>query len=100
MPFRPALLLLCLVLAGPAWAQQQVARVKSAPQDYRGRPIELQGEVVEVQALSPRSRQGIYRLVDATDPAGVLVRTYDLPRTGGPFRVRVALSPELLLQGQ
>ncbi|HEX9165507.1 MAG TPA: hypothetical protein VF862_06325, partial [Gemmatimonadales bacterium] len=98
----PRLLTLLLVtgLASPAVGQEQVARVKSAPQDYRGRPIELQGEAVEVQALSPRSRQGVYRLVDASDPIGILIRTSDLPQTGGPFRVRASLSPEVLRQGQ
>jgi hypothetical protein len=38
--------------------------------------------------------------VDATDPIGILIRTNDLPQTGGPFRVRASLSPEVLRQGQ
>jgi hypothetical protein len=92
-------LILSVALAFPALAQEQVARVKSAPQDYRGRPIELEGEAVEIQALSPRSRQGFYRLVDPTDPIGILIRTSDLPQTGGPFRVRASVSREVLRGG-
>lgn len=100
MPLRRSLpLVLSVALAFPALAQEQVARVKSAPQDYRGRPIELQGEAVEIQALSPRSRQGFYRLVDPTDPLGILIRTSDLPETGGPFRVRASVSLEVLRGG-
>jgi len=100
MPLRRSLpLLLSIALAFPALAQEQVARVKSAPQDYRGRPIELEGEAVEIQALSPRSRQGFYRLVDPSDPTGILVRTSELPETGGPFRVRASVSAEVLRGG-
>lgn len=100
MPLRRSLpLVLSVALAFPALAQEQVARIKSAPQDYRGRPIELEGEAVEIQALSPRSRQGFYRLVDPTDPTGILIRTSDLPETGGPFRVRATVSLEVLRGG-
>lgn len=100
MPLRRSLpLLLSVALAVPALAQEQVARVKSAPQDYRGRSIELEGEAVEIQALSPRSRQGFYRLVDPTDPIGILIRTSNLPETGGPFRVRASVSLEVLRGG-
>lgn len=80
-------------------AQEAIARLKSAPQDYRDRQIRLQGEVVEVRALSPRSERGTYRLVDESDPVGILVRTPNLPESGGPFRVRARLAPGLLQDG-
>ena len=99
----PSRFLLLLLLAGfPASrgeAQLRVAQVKSAPQDYRGRPIRLEGEVVEVRGISPRTKNGVYRLVDESDPSGVLIRTKRLPDSGGPFRVEARLSPELLQNG-
>jgi hypothetical protein len=99
----PSRFLLLLLLAGfPASrgeAQLRVAQVKSAPQDYRGRAIQLEGEVVEVRGISPRMANGVYRLVDESDPTGVLIRTKRLPDNGGPFRVEARLSPELLQNG-
>ena len=99
----PSRLLLLLLLAGfPASrgeAQLRVAQVKSAPQDYRGRAIQLEGEVVEVRGISPRTANGVYLLVDESDPSGVLIRTKQLPDNGGPFRVEARLSPELLQNG-
>jgi hypothetical protein len=94
-------LALALVLgnAPTAPAQETISKVKLAPQDYRGRQIVLSGEVVEVRALSPRSERGVYRLVDGSDPAGILVRTDQLPSSGGPFSVTARLSPELLSEG-
>lgn len=97
------LLLLSLPLTAftvrPGLAQEPIARIKSAPQDYRDRRMQVEGEVVEVRALSPRSDRGVYRLVDESDPVGLLVRTTRLPETGGPFRIRARLSPELLQDG-
>jgi hypothetical protein len=87
------------LLAGPATAQERMAKVKSAPQDYRGRLIRLEGEVLEIRGISPRSERGVYRLVDESDPVGVMVRTERLPTTGGPFLVSARLAPELLLEG-
>lgn len=88
-----------LVLVPALAAQETISKVKLAPQDFRGRQIRLSGEVVEVRALSPRSERGVYRLVDGSDPAGILVRTDQLPNTGGPFHVVARLSPELLSEG-
>ncbi len=88
-----------LVLVPALPAQETISKVKLAPQDFRGRQINLSGEVVEVRALSPRSERGVYRLVDGSDPAGILVRTDQLPNTGGPFHVVARLSPELLSEG-
>lgn len=103
MRCRPIALLTLLVLAPlasrDARAQDNIATIKTAPQDYRGRQIRLEGEVIELRALSPRSTRGIYRLVDESDQRGLLIRSDDLPETGGPFRIRARLSPELLLDG-
>ena len=101
MTIRVSCLLLALVLGTvpTASAQETISKVKLAPQDYRGRQIVLSGEVVEVRALSPRSERGVYRLVDGSDPAGILVRTDQLPSSGGPFEVTARLSPELLSEG-
>jgi hypothetical protein len=102
MSLRSILLLVLVVAAGtarPGQAQEAIAKVKSAPQDYRDRQILLEGEVVEVRGLSPRSGRGVYRLLDESDPVGLLVRTASLPESGGPFRVRARLSPELLQNG-
>ena len=101
---RIPLLSLLLVTAAPiagdgVRAQDQINRVKTAPQDFRDRQIRLEGEVVELRGISPRSGQGVYRVVDATDRVGVLIRTNDLPTNGGPFRIRARLSPELLFDG-
>ena len=83
----------------PAVAQDWVAEVKSAPQDYRERVIRLEGDVVELRGATPISAQGLYRLVDASDPTGVLLRTTLLPETSGPFKIRARLSTELLYEG-
>ncbi len=93
------LILLALGVPSPGAAQEPIARIKSAPQDYRERIIRLEGEVVEVRGLTPVSALGIYRLVDPSDGTGVLVRTSRLPETTGPFRVSARLSPELLSGG-
>lgn len=106
--YRFALILAALMTAGapggllappPALAQEQIARVKSSPYDYRDRVIRLAGEAVEVRGVTPVSTQGIYRLVDATDPAGVLIRTSSLPEISGPFTVRARLSEQFLFEG-
>ena len=102
MSLRSLLFLVLVAAAGTAragQAQEPIARVKSAPQDYRDRQIQLEGEVVEIRGLSPRSGRGSYRLIDESDPIGLLVRTANLPESGGPFRVRARLSPELLQDG-
>ena len=101
---RFPLLCLFLAIATPVAgdgvrAQDQINRVKTAPQDFRDRQIRLEGEVVELRGISPRSGQGVYRVVDASDRVGVLVRTNHLPNNGGPFRIRARLSPELLFDG-
>jgi hypothetical protein len=80
--------------------QEWISHVKTRPLDFEGREILLEGEVVEVRAVSPRSARGLYRLVDASDPSGVLVRTDDLPMTGGPFQVRARIAREFLYEGQ
>lgn len=82
-----------------AQAQETVSQVKSAPQEFRNRVIRLQGEVVELRAISPRSDQGLYRLVDGSDRIGLLIRTGDLPSNGGPFEIEARLSPEILSDG-
>jgi hypothetical protein len=79
----------------PVW----VSKVKSAPQDYRDRPILLRGDAVEVRGASPASTHGVYRLVDESDPSGVLIRTSELPTHSGPFEVEARLSAELLSGG-
>jgi hypothetical protein len=102
MSLRSLLFLVLVAAAGSArvgQAQEPIAKVKSAPQDYRDRQIQLEGEVVEIRGLSPRSGRGSYRLIDESDPVGLLVRTASLPESGGPFRVRARLSPELLQDG-
>lgn len=98
---RPVLLLAILAAlpAAPAAGQQSIADLKLAPQDARGRTLALRGEAVEVRALSPRSLEGFYRLLDGTDPIGVLIRTSNLPTSGGPFTVEARLSPEVLRDG-
>ncbi|HEX9756008.1 MAG TPA: hypothetical protein VGA42_09895 [Gemmatimonadales bacterium] len=79
----------------PVW----VSKVKAAPQDYRDRPILLRGDAVEVRGASPASTHGVYRLVDASDPSGVLIRSSELPTHSGPFKVEARLAPELLSGG-
>ena len=101
MRIRAPLLAIALILlvVPAALAQETISKVKLGPQDFRGKQIHLSGEVIEVRALSPRSERGVYRLVDGSDPTGILVRTDELPGSGGPFKVTARLSPELLSEG-
>ena len=77
--------------AGPSGAS--IAYLKANPAAMENRTFEIRGQVVDIRAASPMDHAGLYRLVDASDTAGVLVQTADLPLNGGVFRVQAKLGP-------
>jgi hypothetical protein len=84
-----------LILAAPTTgpAHRSIASLKANPAAVAGGTFEVDGEVVDVRSVSPIGHRGLYRLVDASDTAGVLVQTDDLPTNGGAFRVSARLAP-------
>jgi hypothetical protein len=69
-------------------ANTWIADLKANKALVAGRAVRIEGQVVDLRATSPMASRGLYRLIDATDPAGVLIRTERLPIDGGAFRVR------------
>lgn len=92
-----ALLLSAGQLSGQA--HSWIADVKANRDTLGGREIRLEGEVVDVRSTSPSARRGFYRLTDATDPIGVLVRTENIPIEGGSFRLLAKIAADQLVSG-
>jgi hypothetical protein len=69
-----------------------IADLKANQALVAGRAVRIEGQVVDLRATSPMASRGLYRLIDATDPAGVLIRTERLPIDGGAFRVRARVA--------
>jgi Inner membrane component of T3SS, cytoplasmic domain len=69
---------LCLAGASASVASAQdgtpIADVKSAPQRFVNRPVQLVGEAVNVTVARSGLSAGTYRLVDESDQQGILVR--------------------------
>lgn len=76
-----------------------IADVKANPGTLAGQEVRIEGEVMDVRSTSPTARRGFYRLTDASDPAGVLVRTDQLPMEGGTFRLRARIAEDQLVPG-
>lgn len=77
-----------------------IADLKANQAFVAGKALRLEGEVVDLRATSPMASRGLYRLIDASDAAGVLIRTDRLPVDGGTFRIRArvasSVSPDSL----
>lgn len=76
-----------------------IADIKAQRSTLVGQEIRLEGEVVDVRSTSPTARRGFYRLTDASDPVGVLVRTEKVPIDGGSFRLRARVADEQMVNG-
>ena len=83
------------VLQASAPAQNSwIADVKVKRATLGATEVQLEGDVVDLRSTSPTSRSGYYRLIDASDPEGVLVRTGKLPMDGGALRIRARRAPQ------
>jgi hypothetical protein len=89
--------LLTAVQSGPT--HTWIADVKANRDALAGQDIRLEGEVVDVRSTSPTARRGFYRLTDASDPTGVLVRTERIPIDGGSFRLRAKIARDQIVNG-
>lgn len=87
---RSRFLLLALVLLAACerpGSLTSISDIKTFPQKYVNTSVTLQGEVTEVKSDFPGSPRGRYVFADDTDPAGIWVRTKELPRPGESFRL-------------
>lgn len=76
-----------------------IADIKANRSVLAGQDVQLEGEVVDLRSTSPTAKRGFYRLTDASDPAGVLVRTESLPMDGGNFRLVARVAAEQKVDG-
>ena len=81
-------LLLLLQAVAPAAKHTWIADLKANRATLGKAPLLVQGDVVDLRSTSPTAKFGYYRLIDASDAVGLLVRTNNLPRDGGAVRVR------------
>jgi hypothetical protein len=79
---------------GPSRDHFWIADVKARRASFISKEVRIQGLVVDVRSTSLEGRRGIYRLIDESDPAGVLIRTASLPTDGGTYRVRGMLASQ------
>lgn len=91
----PRLFPAVVLATGPSAAPPHtwIADLKANRAAFAGAEIRLEGDVVELRSTSPGVQRGMYRLVDASDPRGVLVRTDRLPTGGGAYRVLARSAP-------
>jgi hypothetical protein len=80
-------------------AKSWIADLKAERATLGTRSVQIEGDVVELRSTSPSARAGYYRIIDATDPEGVLIRSDRLPRDGGAMRVTARLAAQQLEQG-
>ncbi len=99
--FLVTLGLLGFVVFAPACAQGQsetpISDIKQYPQRYINVQVKVVGQATEVVVNRAGLAQGTYRLLDDSDPQGILVRTNsELPVPGSVFTVTgiVAQLPE------
>jgi hypothetical protein len=83
--------------SGPTHAW--IADIKARRSALLGQEVRIEGEVVDVRSTSPTARRGFYRLTDASDPVGVLVRTEQVPIDGGSFRLRAKVAQDQIVAG-
>ncbi len=80
--------------AAPQPTHTWIADVKANRARLGPGEVRVQGDVIELRSTSPTARRGLYRLIDASDATGVLVRTDDLPQEGGAYLVRARVAAE------
>lgn len=73
-------------------AHTWIADLKANRTTLANGEVRVEGDVVDIRSTSPESSRGLYRIIDASDPAGVLVRTDRLPKEGGEMRLRARLA--------
>jgi hypothetical protein len=76
-----------------------IADVKAAQATLGTREVLIEGDVVDIRSTSPASSAGFYRIIDASDPEGVLIRTARLPRDGGELRIQARLAGQQPAEG-
>src|SRR4026209_1587075 len=95
MPAPPLLgVLLLLQAAAPAPKHTWIADLKANRATLGRAIITVQGDVVDIRSTSPTAKFGFYRLIDASDPVGLLVRTNNLPKDGGALRLRAIIAAQ------
>src|SRR5690349_22163323 len=89
LPILPRLLSALVLATGPSAAPPHtwIADLKANRAAFAAAEVRLEGDVVELRSTAPGAQRGMYRLVDASDARGVLVRTDGLPSGGGAYRV-------------
>jgi hypothetical protein len=90
-------LLAAAQVSGPT--HSWITDIKANRVNLSGQDVRLEGEVVDVRSTSPSARRGFYRLTDASDPIGVLVRTERIPIDGGSFRLHAKVAVDQVVRG-
>jgi hypothetical protein len=88
-----------LVLQGSPSPKSWIADLKADQERLHAKEVLIEGDVVDIRSTSTAARAGFYRIIDATDPEGVLIRTDRLPVEGGTLRVRARLAPQQPAEG-
>lgn len=93
---KSSALVLALLLTGGCLMQVEhwVADILAAPDRFWNRTVTVSGRVIEVTPDPPGTREGYFRLVDESDPNGIIVRSFSLPSPGESVVVRGAVSQD------
>ncbi|MGQ0701725.1 MAG: hypothetical protein ACT4PM_01165 [Gemmatimonadales bacterium] len=84
-----------LLQSAPVTKQRSwIADLKAKREALGTAEVRLEGDVVDYRSTSPSARSGFYRIIDASDPEGLLIRTGRLPRDGGALKVRARKAPQ------
>ena len=83
-----------LLQAAPQAKHTWIADLKANRATLGTAIVRVQGDVVDIRSTSPTAKFGFYRLIDASDPAGLLVRTNQLPKEGGALVIRAKLATQ------
>src|SRR5436190_14635079 len=93
-PVRLVLGGLLLLQATPQQKHIWIADLKANRAKLGSSIVLVQGDVVDIRSTSPTAKFGFYRLIDASDPAGLLVRTNQLPKEGGALALRAKVAAQ------
>ena len=89
-----------LLQTAPAPAQRSwIADLKAKRGLLGSSEVRIEGDVVDIRSTSPSARSGFYRIIDASDPEGLLIRSGRLPRDGGALKVRARKTPQQPVDG-
>ena len=81
------LLGLMLMSFQPLVAQEWISDIKASPQRYVNREVTVVGQVMSTTSNPAGTTRGTYMIMDDSDPAGIPVRTRELPPPGLEFEV-------------